>query len=178
MNRSTNHHNTSHHSGFAAWTRRAATVAAVLAGGLGVALAAFAAPLPTQPSTPTPYSWPTFHAGGIPNVPSSPPTVPYHQLQGTPTGLYGAAPGVPDQIPSLILGNAGAGVPTSPPGTGGTGGILGTSPNYTVGTFLNHFFNGPLFQRHYFQVQGPLAFTLPAAGTPPPPPAPRVPLRS
>ncbi len=84
-------------------------------------------PTGTSPNTPTPYSWPTFHAGGTSAGPLVPPlTVPgpsalFGQMQGTPTGLfttpgtagYPAASGTYEtEIASFLLGNYN---PTSPP---------------------------------------------------------------
>ena len=81
---------------------------------------------------------------GVPNTPSSPLSTPYQQLQGTPSGLYGPAGSqVPSQIPSLILGNTGAGQPTLPPGSGGTNGYTGSAGSYNTATFLNHFSTAP-----------------------------------
>ena len=154
--------NTQENSSVAAWARRAATVGAVLAGGLGIALGAFAAPLPDSPTTATPYSWPTFHAGGAPGVAPTAgtggPLVPYNQLQGTPSGV-GSTAGASTEIPSYILGNYN---PLQPPGSGSANGFSGTAPNLSVNYFPNHFYDGPLFQPHYFQLTAPLSFTLPS----------------
>ncbi len=64
-------------------------------------------PMPQSPGVPTPYSWPTFHAGGasetpVPTATYLPPNPLSFQLQGTPTGLIGQ---YATEIPSFLLGN-------------------------------------------------------------------------
>lgn len=182
MNRCKNTNDTQHHkslaepTAFAAWSQRALRAAAVLGLGLGVALGAFAAPLPyngptTAGDSAAPYSWPTYHAGGFANLPDTTtavqpnglpyPLPPYNQLLGTPSGIEnvpatvnGINTYVPASVPiySSILGNYNAG---SPPG-----GVAGTAGNYFVPYWPNHFHDGPvtLGARNYFPIDGPLGY--------------------
>ncbi|MBV9850323.1 MAG: hypothetical protein JO250_11660, partial [Armatimonadetes bacterium] len=156
MNRRNNHHD---HSGFAAWARRAATVAAVLAAGLGVALGVLAAPLPNSPTTPHVYSWPNFHAGGAID-PTAATTVPYGRLQGTPSALVGiggnAATPTATEIPSRLLGNYN---PAAPP----AGFITPGNPASGTAYFPNHFRDGGI--PSYLQIVGPFGYTYPTPAT-------------
>ena len=129
------------------------TLAAAFAWGTPPAAAQY--PTTHAPATPTPYSWPGFHAGGVqdgPAVPALSPTstgyagtlapfVPdalFGMLQGTPSGLVTSGGNVYEaQIPSFLLGNYD---PTLPPVTYNNNPADTTSlpaPNHFVDDSLN-----------------------------------------
>lgn len=106
-----------------AMSRRAMTIAGLSLLGLAAALPGVQAQSPNDITSPTPYSWPMFHAGGTspgiwsPSFPNASPNLLMGQLQGTPSGVYfnpAAGTTMLTETPSFLLGNY---QPKQPPGS-------------------------------------------------------------